>query len=154
MEKYNNRMNKILLVEDDPDDVDLIRRAIASNGLEVELDVVDNGEDALKYLRQQDEFAQKTLPDITLLDLNLPRVSGKQILHTVRQNSDLQHLVMIVLSTSSAQDDIDQCYFLNANCFVSKPMTIQGYIEVIKGIHGFWLGTKRLPSSSMINEGS
>ncbi len=145
--KHKKDIKRILLVEDDPDDVDLIKRAIASNNLDIELDIVDNGEDALKYLSQQDEYAKKPLPDVTLLDLNLPIINGREILRKVRSNNHLQHLVMIVLSTSSAQDDIDQCYSLNANCFVSKPLTMQGYVDVIKGVHEFWLERSSLPSS-------
>ena len=139
-------MCRILLVEDDPDDVDLIKRAISSSSLQVKLDVVDNGEDALKYLSGNGGDTKQSLPDIVFLDLNLPRVSGQDVLRSIRSNYDMNHLVVIILTTSTAQEHVDQCYQLNANCYLSKPVSMSKYTELVKGVYDFWIGSGRLPS--------
>jgi len=147
MKQYNHRMSKILLIEDDPDDVDLIKRAISDSSLKVQLDVVDNGEDALKYLGNIGGEINQPLPDIVLLDLNLPRVSGQEVLRSIRNNHNLNHLIVIVLTTSTAQEHVDQCYQLNANCYLSKPVSMSKYTELIKNVYDFWVVSGRLPSS-------
>ena len=146
MKQYNEKMNRILLVEDDPDDVDLIKRAISDSSLKVQLDVVDNGEDALKYLSDEGGAKNHALPDLVLLDLNLPRVSGQEVLRSIRSNHDLSHLVVIILTTSSAQEHVYQCYQLNANCYLSKPVSMSKYTELVRGVYNFWIGAGRLPS--------
>lgn len=144
--EHSDKLIRALLIEDDPDDVDLLRRSVSMNDFEIQFDVVDNGEDALQYLTQGAGSLKKQLPDIVFLDLNLPRLNGKKVLRSIRKRFDSSELIVIIFTTSSAQEDMEQCYELDANCFISKPVTLEGYVDVMKGIHGFWLNTSSLGS--------
>jgi CheY-like chemotaxis protein len=136
---------QILLVEDSPTDVELTEEALAEGRVANELHVVRNGEDALRFLRGEDEFAGERLPDIVLLDWNLPRMNGGEVLAAIRGDEKLTHIPVIVLTTSSSDEDVLRSYQLHANSYVRKPLGLDQFIEAIKAIEGYWLSIVRLP---------
>jgi len=138
---------EILLVEDNAADILLLQEAIEDldHDIRLHLQVVNNGEMALKYLYQQESYAAAARPDLILLDLNLPRKNGFSVLQEVKQNMKLQEIPVIVLSTSQAPEDVRRCYQLHANCFITKPSDLEDFMETVKSIAEFWLGRVRLP---------
>lgn len=135
---------RILLVEDGPDDVDLTFEAIKDAGVEVEVDVVENGVDAVAYLRRQGRHADTQRPDLVLLDLNLPRMDGREVLAEVKSDPLLRRIPIIVLTTSDAREDITQAYDLHANCCITKPVDFDRWIQLFQLIEAFWLDLVRL----------
>ena len=136
----------ILLVEDDPDDVELTRRALMEHKIMLRLDVVEDGEEALKYLRKQGVYANKLTPDLVLLDLNLPLLDGREVLAAIRADKALVGLPVVVLTTSSDEEDVIRAYNMNANCYITKPVGMQKFAEVVKKIDDFWFSIVRLPN--------
>lgn len=137
---------RILLVEDDPGDVLITREALEQSKLLHQLDVVGNGEEALAYLRHQGEFEQSAAPHLVLLDLNLPRKNGKEVLAEVKNDPGLSHIPVIVLTTSEAETDVLSTYRLHANAFVTKPVDFERFHEVVRRIDEFFLTVARLPN--------
>lgn len=137
---------QILLVEDDPGDVELTRIGLSQLNLDLELAIVDNGEAALAYLHQQGEYANSPRPDLILLDLNLPGLSGREILQEVKQSHNLKLIPVVVLTTSDAEDDILTTYRLGANCFITKSPDLATFMKTIESIEHFWLTTVALPT--------
>ena len=138
---------QILLVEDDPDDVELTRRALMEHKLILNLDVVGDGEEAMRYLHRQLPFADKLLPDLILLDLNLPRMDGREVLALIRADEHLRSLPVVVLTTSSADEDVIKAYNLHANCFITKPVGMKNFSTVVHKIEDFWFSVVRLPKA-------
>jgi len=138
---------RILLVEDDPDDVELTRRALMEHKLILNLDVVGDGEDAMRYLHRQPPYADKLLPDLILLDLNLPRLDGREVLAQIRADEHLRSLPVVVLTTSTDDEDVLKAYNLNANCFITKPVGLKNFSEVVHKIEDFWFSVVRLPKA-------
>ncbi len=136
----------ILLVEDNPGDARLVQEALKESGSRNRLSVVQDGEEAMHFLRRLNAFAEVERPDIILLDLNLPRMDGRQVLGEVKADPDLRSIPVIVLTTSSAESDIVRTYDLHANCFVTKPEDLDEYLQVIKTIEDFWCATAKLPA--------
>lgn len=136
---------QILLVEDNPGDVRLTIEALRGAKVANELHVVGDGESALDYLYQRGVYADAVRPDIVLLDLNLPRLEGREVLAQVKSDPDLSTIPTIILTTSSADIDIQQSYELHANCFISKPVDFNAFIEAVRSLEGFWLKIVRLP---------
>nr|WP_279342555.1 response regulator [Geotalea sp. SG265] len=134
-----------MLVEDNPGDVELIREALASGTSRHHLNVVRDGAQALKYLRRQDLYADRQLPDLVLLDLNLPRKSGREVLQEIKDDPELKWIPIIVLTSSKAEEDILKSYSLHANCYVTKPVDFEQFMGVVKAIEDFWLTTVKLP---------
>lgn len=143
-EKEENFFN-ILLVEDNAADILLLQEALEDLELNIHLSVVNNGEEAMSYLSRAEPFAGAARPDVILLDLNLPKKNGFSVLQEIKQNLKLKDIPVIVLSTSQAQEDVNRCYKLQANCFITKPSDLESFMEVVRGIGEFWLGTVRLP---------
>ncbi|MCG8605395.1 response regulator [bacterium] len=142
----SERPIEILLVEDNPGDVRLTVEALKEGPLRNNLHVVTDGVDALAYLRQEGKFTDSVRPDLILLDLNLPKKNGREVLAEIKSDRDLRRLPVVVLTTSEAEQDILKTYDLHANCFISKPVDLERFIQVVRSIENFWLTTVRLPS--------
>jgi two-component system, chemotaxis family, response regulator Rcp1 len=136
----------VLLVEDDPGDVLIAREAIAAGQLSTTLEVVTDGIEAMKYLRRQNGFAAAQRPDLILLDLNLPRMSGHEVLAEVKSDPDLRRIPVVVLTTSQAQEDVAKSYDLHASVHVSKPVDFDEFAGVVKQIDDFFGNVAQLPS--------
>jgi CheY-like chemotaxis protein len=139
------KMAEILLIEDNPGDVRLVEEALRENKLLNNLSVARDGVEALAFLRREEQYADATRPDLILLDLNLPRKSGHEVLREVKADDNLKRIPVVVLTTSEAEDDILDTYNHHANCYVTKPIGLVQFVEIIRQIEGFWLGVVKLP---------
>jgi chemotaxis family two-component system response regulator Rcp1 len=135
----------ILLVEDNPGDVRLTREALRGAKVANDLQVVGDGEEAINYLRRRGRYSDAPRPDIVLLDLNLPRLDGREVLSDIKSDPDLAKIPIIILTSSSAERDIHSAYELHANCYISKPVDFTEFIEAVRSLEGFWLQIVRLP---------
>jgi chemotaxis family two-component system response regulator Rcp1 len=135
----------ILLVEDNPGDVRLTREALRGARVANDLHVVGDGEEAIEYLRRRGRYVDAPRPDIVLLDLNLPRLDGRDVLIDIKSDPDLAKIPIIVLTSSSAERDIQSAYELHANCYISKPVDFTEFLEAVRSLEGFWLRIVRLP---------
>jgi CheY-like chemotaxis protein len=138
---------EVLLVEDDAGDVLMTREALREGKVLNRLSVVGDGVEALDYLRGQDRFADATRPDLILLDLNLPRRDGRQVLEDVKGDPDLRRIPVVVLTTSEAEEDVLRSYDLHANAYVTKPVDFDRFVEVIRQIDEFFISVVRLPAT-------
>jgi len=136
---------EILLVEDNPGDVDLAREALANNKVRNNLSVVGDGEAALACLRRQGKYANAPRPDLILLDLNLPKKDGREVLAEIKADDDLKRIPVVILTTSQAEEDILKSYNLHANCYITKPIDLIQFLKVVQAIEDFWLTIVRLP---------
>ncbi|MCI4668322.1 MAG: response regulator [Bacteroidia bacterium] len=138
---------RILLVEDNPGDVRLTQEVLKDGKYQYDLEVVTDGEEALEYLlKRGDKYATATTPDIIFLDLNLPRKDGREVLGEIKSHEKIKHIPVVVLTTSEAGPDIMHSYQLHANCYITKPVDINRFNEVIRGIENFWFNIVTLPS--------
>jgi chemotaxis family two-component system response regulator Rcp1 len=135
----------ILLVEDNPGDVELAREALEGCKLHNRLHVVDDGEKAMAFLRHQDPYAEVPRPELILLDLNLPRKDGREVLAEVKADEGLKRIPVVILTTSRAEEDVLKSYNLHANCYITKPMGLDQFMHVVKSIQDFWLSIVVLP---------
>jgi chemotaxis family two-component system response regulator Rcp1 len=142
-----SRPVQILLVEDSPGDVRLTREVLKDATIANELHVATDGEQALEFLRQEDGFADRPRPDLILLDMNLPRKNGREVLRELRADEDLCRIPVIMLTTSSADEDVSSSYALGANCFITKPVDFGRFTDVVRSIEQFWLTVVCLPST-------
>jgi CheY-like chemotaxis protein len=136
---------EILLVEDNPGDVRLTREAWKEGKLRNNLHVAEDGVEALAFLRRQGRHGDAARPDLILLDLNLPRKDGREVLAEIKQDPNLKHIPVVILTTSKAEQDILKTYDLHANCYITKPLDMDQFIRVVKSIEEFWLETVTLP---------
>ena len=136
---------EILLVEDNPGDVDLAREALEAGKVCNSLHVVSDGEAALAFLRQQGKFAGAPRPGLVLLDLNLPKLSGREVLAAIKEDADLRRIPVVILTTSKAEEDILRSYNLHANCYITKPIDLNQFFKVVQGIADFWFTIVKLP---------
>jgi chemotaxis family two-component system response regulator Rcp1 len=136
---------EILLVEDNPADVRLTEEALKESDVSNNLAVARDGVEALDYLQRRGRFEAVTRPDMILLDLNLPRKDGREVLAEIKVDKALQGIPVVVLSTSQREEDITSSYDLHANCYISKPVELERFIEVIQSIESFWGGVAELP---------
>ncbi len=136
---------EILLVEDDPGDIDLIEEALEDAKLQINLNSVRDGVEALAYLRREGKYTQAISPDLILLDLNLPRRDGREVLQDIKGDNYFKRIPVVVLTTSDAEDDILKSYNLGANCYVSKPLGMQDFIKIVESIENFWFTVVKLP---------
>ena len=136
---------EVLLVEDDPGDVLLIQEAFADNKVRNRLHSVSDGVDALRFLRREGEYADAPRPDLILLDLNLPRKDGREVLEEIKSDEILKRIPVVVLTTSKAEEDVLRTYNLHANCYVTKPVDLEKFMVVVKSIDVFWLTVVTLP---------
>ena len=135
----------ILLVEDNPGDVDLTIEALEDGKVLTQLNVVEDGDQALAFLRREGEYASVVRPDLILLDLNLPGKNGRQVLAEIKDDEDLRAIPVVVLTTSEAEQDIISSYNLHANCYITKPVDLDQFIKVVKSIEDFWFTVVKLP---------
>jgi two-component system response regulator len=136
---------EILLVEDSPSDTDLTVAALSAAKVANRLSVVEDGVQAMEFLRRQGVYAQAPRPDLILLDLNLPRKDGREVLAELKADNSLRAIPVVVLTTSQAEKDVLQAYTLQASCYVTKPVDFQQFLEVVKAVEGFWLTVVKLP---------
>jgi len=142
----NERAIEILLVEDNPGDARLTIEALKEAKVCNHLTHVIDGAHALAFLRRAGEYAQAPRPDLILLDLNLPRKGGREVLEEIKADENLRRIPVVVLTTSQAEEDILRAYHLNANCYVTKPMGLDQFMKVVKSIEEFWLTIVKLPT--------
>jgi len=135
----------ILLVEDNPGDVRLTKELLKESKIHNSLTVMDNGEDALLFLRREGKYPNAPLPDLILLDLNLPRKNGSEVLASIKSDPALRRIPVVILTSSKAEEDIAKTYDLHANCYISKPVGLEQFAAVVKSIDDFWLAIVRLP---------
>ena len=136
----------VLLVEDSPGDVALTVEALREARVETRLHVVRNGEDAISFLNRDAEYGDAPRPDLVLLDLNLPRKSGREVLAEMKADPRHRRIPVVILSTSTNEDDVSAAYDLAANCYVAKPVDLDQFVSVIRAIDDFWLSFVRLPA--------
>jgi len=135
----------VLLIEDNPGDIRLTQEAFREAGDQVALEIVTDGVEAVAFLQKKEGYSDKSRPDLILLDLNLPRWGGLDVLERVKTQADLRRIPIIVLSTSNAKQDVLNSYDRYANCFITKPVDFDNFFKVIKRIQEFWLETVNLP---------
>jgi len=136
---------EILLIEDNPGDVRLTQEVLKDFKMHNRLHVVKDGEEALEFLHREGKYVDVALPDLILLDLNLPKKDGREVLAQVKTDIVLKHIPVVVLTTSSTEQDVSKAYDLNANCYITKPVDLDKFIIVIKSIEDFWLTIVKLP---------
>jgi CheY-like chemotaxis protein len=137
---------EILLVEDNPGDVRLTREALKTGKVWSELHVVADGEAALAFLRHEGDHANAPRPDLILLDLNLPRRDGREVLSIIKSDPNLKRIPVVILTTSQAEEDILKSYNLNANCYITKPVDFDQFMNVVRVVEEFWLTIVKLPA--------
>jgi CheY-like chemotaxis protein len=135
----------ILLVEDSPGDADLAREALENAKVHNNLHVVPDGEEAMSFLRRTGKHADAPRPGMILLDLNLPKKDGREVLAEIKSDDDLKRIPVVVLTTSRDEEDVLRSYNLHANCFISKPIDLSQFLKVVHSIEEFWLTIVRLP---------
>lgn len=141
----STRPIEVLLVEDNPGDVRLTREALKEGKVWNTLHVVEDGVAAMAFMRREGEYAHAPRPDLILLDLNLPRKDGREVLALLKADENLKRIPVIILTTSQAEEDILKAYNLNANCYISKPVDFEQFLKVVRSIKEFWLTIVKLP---------
>lgn len=136
---------EILLVDDNPGDVRLTQEAFKDSNLTNKLNVVEDGVEALSFLRREGQYLQAPRPDLILLDLNLPRKHGREVLAEIKADEELKRIPVVVLSTSDDIRDIASSYDLHANCYITKPVDLPHFVNIVKSIEVFWFNTVKLP---------
>lgn len=136
----------ILLIEDNPGDARLAKEALFESKIKNNLYIVEDGEQALNFLHKKDGFEDKITPDLILLNLNLPKIDGREILAQIKQDQVLKSIPVVILTTSVAEEDILKTYNLHANCYITKPLDLDQFIKVVRSIQDFWLTIVKLPT--------
>jgi two-component system, chemotaxis family, response regulator Rcp1 len=136
---------EVLLVEDSPGDIRLTREAFKDAKVHINLHVVSDGAEAMAFLGRQREHANAPRPDLILLDLNLPKKDGREVLKEVKESPTLKSIPVVVLTTSASEGDVLRSYELHANCYITKPVDLEGFLKVVKSIDEFWLSVVKLP---------
>ena len=147
MTQFNGNPIEILLVEDSPGDVRLTIEALKEGKVNNNLYVAKDGVEALEYLMKQGEHENAVIPDLILLDLNLPRMDGRELLARIKNEPELKRIPVVVLTTSSDENDIIRTYDLHANCFITKPVDLTQFITVVQAIEDFWVSIVKLPAN-------
>lgn len=137
---------EILLIEDNPGDARLAREALRDAKVRNNLSWVPDGVEGMAYLRREGKYSQSARPDLILLDLNLPRKDGREVLSEIKADENLRRIPVVILTTSQAEEDILRAYHLNANCYITKPVDLEQFMKVVKTIEDFWLTIVRLPA--------
>ncbi len=145
MSTHPNRSIEVLLVEDNPGDVRLTKEALREGKVRNNLHVAPDGVEALAFLRREGQYASAVRPDLVLLDLNLPRKDGREVLEEMKSDPALMNIPVVVLTSSQAEQDILKAYNLHANCYVTKPVDLDQFITVVKSIENFWFTIVKLP---------
>lgn len=140
-----NNPIEVLLIEDNPGDVRLTKEALKEGRLLNNLSIVGDGMEAMLFLRRQGKYAEAAQPDLILLDLNLPKKDGREVLAEIKADPSLRRIPVVVLTTSSAEEDVFNIYDLHANCYITKPVNLEQFMRVIKSIEDFWVSVVKLP---------
>jgi CheY-like chemotaxis protein len=140
-----SRPIEILLVEDNAGDVRLVKEALEENKFLNNLHVARDGVEAMKFLHKEGEYANAVRPDLILLDLNLPKKDGREVLAEVKVDEDLKRIPVVIMTISKAEEDILKTYNLHANCYITKPIDLDQFIKVVKSVESFWLAIVELP---------
>ena len=141
---------QLLLVEDNAGDVRLTREAFKDAKVYLDLHVVSDGVEAMDFLHRRGRYADSPRPDLILLDLNLPRKDGREVLTEIKSDPSLKAIPVVILTTSGSDEDIERSYQLNANCYVSKPVDLEQFLSVVRSIDDFWLSAVRLPKEQQV----
>ena len=144
---------EILLVEDSPSDTELTLEALRDFTVSNHVSIVEDGVQAMQFLRRQGAYAQAPRPDLIMLDLNLPRKDGREVLAEIKGDDNLKTIPIVVLTTSRAEQDILRAYQLNANCYINKPVDFNQFLEVVRSIESFWLVVGTLPPAAKAGGG-
>ena len=136
---------QILLVEDSPADVRLTKEALKEEKMHINLNVVGDGAEAMQFLRKEGKFAKAVRPDLILLDLNLPKMDGREVLKELKSDDNLKTIPTVILTVSKAEEDVLKTYNLHANCYITKPLDLNQFSHVVKSIKDFWLTIVKLP---------
>ncbi len=136
---------EILMVEDNPGDVRLTQEALKESKVRNKMHVVEDGVEALAFLRREGQYADAPHPDLILLDLNLPRKNGREVLAEIKEDPDLRRIPVVILTISQAEEDVLKTYDLHANCYITKPVDLDQFIKVVRSIEDFWFGIVKLP---------
>ncbi|WP_442946428.1 MULTISPECIES: response regulator [unclassified Nostoc] len=136
---------EVLLVEDNPGDAQLTRIALEDSKISIHLNVVEDGVEAMAFLRKQGQYIRVAHPDIVLLDLNLPRKDGREVLAEIKADEKLKRIPVVVLTTSQAEEDIIKAYNLSANCYITKPVDFDQFVKIVQSIENFWFAIVKLP---------
>lgn len=148
MVERNTKPVDLLLVEDNPADVRLTQEALRAAPIPVNLNVAADGVEALEFLRRTGKHRDAPRPDLILLDLNLPRKNGGEVLSEIKSDPELKRIPVLVMTTSKAPSDVERAYSLNANCYIAKPIQLEDFMNVVASIENFWLRTAVLPKIS------
>jgi len=141
----DERAIEVLLVEDSPGDVRLTREAFKDAKVLISLHVAPDGAEAMAYLKREGKYANARRPDLILLDLNLPKKDGREVLEEIKESPALKSIPVVILTTSASEEDILRSYRLHANCYITKPVDLDGFLKVVKSIDNFWLSVVKLP---------
>jgi len=141
---------EILLVEDNPGDARLTREVLNDAKVINNISVARDGEEAMAFLRREGTYADALRPDLILLDLNLPRKDGREVLAEIKQDPDLRRIPVVILTTSQAEEDILKSYNLHANCYLTKPVDLDQFISLVQAVENFWLSIVKLPRDGML----
>jgi CheY-like chemotaxis protein len=136
---------EILLVEDNPADVRLTQENFKETKISNNLHVVNDGDEAIDFLRREGKYAHSVRPDLILLDLNLPKKNGREVLEEIKADDKLKRIPVVILTVSKADEDIINAYNLHANCYITKPVDLNQFVKVVKSIEDFWLSIVKLP---------
>jgi len=144
-QKTESGLLQVLLVEDNPGDVRLTQEAFKDAKVQLAMHVATDGVDAMQFLRREGKYLDMPRPDLILLDLNLPRKDGRDVLAEIKSDSSLMTIPVVILTTSASDVDIESSYMLHANCYISKPVDMEGFLKVVRSIDTFWLSVVKLP---------
>ncbi len=142
----NGKFFEVLLVEDNPGDAQLTKIALEEGKVRINLNVVEDGVEALLYLRKIENYSTATHPDLILLDLNLPKKDGREVLTEIKTDEALKRIPVVILTTSQSEEDILKVYNLNANCYITKPVDFERFVKIVQSIEHFWFTIVQLPS--------
>ena len=141
---------EVLLVEDSPGDVRLTREALKDAKVHINLHVAPDGAEAMAFLKREGDYANVPRPDLILLDLNLPKKGGREVLAEIKESESLKSIPVVILTTSASEEDILRSYRLHANCYITKPVDLDGFLKVVHSIDNFWLSVVKLPRERRI----
>ncbi len=136
----------ILLIEDNPGDVDLTRDAFEESKMNNSLYVVEDGEEAIEFLYKKGKYSDAPRPELIILDLNLPKKDGREVLEEIKVDDNLKRIPIVILTTSKAEEDVLKTYNLHANCYITKPLDFEQFLQVVKSIENFWMSIVVLPN--------
>jgi len=153
MNKSEGRPVEILLVEDSPSDTELTLEALRDFKVRNHVSVVEDGVQAMQFLRRQGPYAEAPRPDMIMLDLNLPRKDGREVLADIKNDDQLKAIPIVVMTTSRAEQDVLRAYQLSANCYINKPVDFNQFLDVVRAIESFWLYVVTLPPAPAVSAG-